>query len=71
VAGNEGGRDRYEPRFHELYQANYRPVLAYAVNRLGPGEDAHDVVADVFATAWRRLPDVPPPPSDRHRGRSR
>jgi RNA polymerase sigma-70 factor, ECF subfamily len=65
VAGNEGGQDRYEPRFRELYQANYRPVLAYAVNRLGPGEDAHDVVADVFAIAWRRLPDVPPPPGDR------
>jgi RNA polymerase sigma factor (sigma-70 family) len=40
-------------------------VLAYVVNRLGPGEDAHDVVADVFTTAWRRVPDIPPPPSDR------
>jgi RNA polymerase sigma factor (sigma-70 family) len=65
LAGDDGGRDRYEPRFRELYQANYRPVLAYVVNRLGPGEDAHDVVADVFTTAWRRVPDIPPPPSDR------
>lgn len=65
MAGDDGGHDRYEPRFHELYQANYRPVLAYAVNRLGPGDDANDAVADVFTTAWRRLPDIPPPPSDR------
>lgn len=65
MTGDDGGRDGYEARFYELYQASYRPVLAYVVNRVGPGEDVNDVVADVFATAWRRLPDVPPPPGDR------
>jgi RNA polymerase sigma-70 factor (ECF subfamily) len=65
VTGDDAGADQRESRFHELYQANYRPVLAYVVNRLGPGDDAHDVVADVFTTAWRRLPDIPQPPSDR------
>jgi RNA polymerase sigma factor (sigma-70 family) len=67
VAGDEGcpDPDRREQRFQELYRSHYRAVLAYAVNRLGPGDDAEEVVADVFTTAWRRLPVIPPPPSDR------
>jgi RNA polymerase sigma-70 factor, ECF subfamily len=65
VTGDDGGKDERESRFYELYQNNYRPVLAYTVNRLGSADDAADVVADVFTTAWRRLPDVPPPPNDR------
>lgn len=65
MTGDDGGKDQRESRFHELYQANYRPVLAYVVNRLGSADDVHDVVAEVFTTAWRRMPDVPPPPNDR------
>lgn len=65
MTGDDGGKDQRETRFRELYQANYRPVLAYVVNRLGSADDVHDVVADVFTTAWRRMPDVPPPPYDR------
>lgn len=65
MTGDDGGKDQRESRFHELYQANYRLVQAYVVNRLGSAADVHDVVADVFTTAWRRLPDVPPPPGDR------
>ena len=57
-------RDR-ERRFAALYQANYRLILAYAVRRVAPGEDAADVVADVFTTAWRRIDQVPGPPADR------
>lgn len=53
-----------EHRFRALYQAYYRAILAYAVRRLRPAEDAADVVADVFTTAWRRIDQVPPPPGD-------
>jgi RNA polymerase sigma-70 factor (ECF subfamily) len=65
VAGTDDGRDQQELRFHRLYQANFGPVQAYAVNRLGTIDDVPDVVAEVFTTAWRRLADVPPAPADR------
>jgi RNA polymerase sigma factor (sigma-70 family) len=65
VAGADQDRDRAELRFRELYQANFRPVQRYAVNRLGAADDVPDVVAEVFAIAWRRLADIPPPPADR------
>lgn len=58
-------RDQRELRFRHLYLANFRPVQGYTVNRLGPADDVPDVVAEVFTIAWRRLADVPPPPSDR------
>jgi RNA polymerase sigma factor (sigma-70 family) len=64
MAGADGADGR-ELRFYRLYQANFRPVQAYAVNRLGMADDVPDVVAEVFTTAWRRLADVPPPPADR------
>jgi RNA polymerase sigma-70 factor (ECF subfamily) len=65
VGGTDDGRDQRELRFQRLYQANFRPVQAYAVNRLGTPDDVPDVVAEVFTTAWRRLADIPPPPGDR------
>jgi len=65
VAGTDEDRDQRELRFHRLYQAYFRPVQAYAVNRLGPVDDVADIVAEVFMTAWRRLADIPPPPGDR------
>jgi RNA polymerase sigma factor (sigma-70 family) len=65
VAGTNDDRDQRELRFDRLYQANFRPVQAYAVNRLGPADDVPDIVAEVFTTAWRRLADIPPPPADR------
>jgi DNA-directed RNA polymerase specialized sigma24 family protein len=65
VRGTEDDRDRQERRFHQLYQVNYRPILAYAVRRVVPADDAGDVFAEVFTTAWRRLADIPSPPSDR------
>lgn len=59
------GDEQRELRFRGLYEANFRPVQAYAVNRLGRPDDVADVVAEVFMVAWRRLADVPPPPGDR------
>jgi RNA polymerase sigma factor (sigma-70 family) len=53
-----------EQRFSSLYREHYRSVQAYAVRRVESQADAADVVADVFATTWRRLPEVPDPPAD-------
>ena len=61
MAGTDEDHDQRELRFRRLYQAYFRPVQAYAVNRLGPVDEVADVVAEVFMTAWRRLADVPPP----------
>lgn len=65
MAGTNEDRDQRELRFHRLYQAYFRSVQAYAVNRLGPVDEVADIVAEVFMTAWRRLADIPPPPGDR------
>ena len=65
VPGMQDHQTQREHRFRLLYEAYYRPVRAYAVRRLGPAEDAADVVADVFTTAWRRIDQIPPAPEDR------
>jgi RNA polymerase sigma factor (sigma-70 family) len=65
VAAPESDHEQRELRFRSLYQANYRPIQAYAVNRLGQADDVSDVVAEVFTTAWRRLSVIPPAPGDR------
>jgi RNA polymerase sigma-70 factor (ECF subfamily) len=49
-----------EQRFRALYAAHFEPILRYALRRVTVGEDAADVVAETFLTAWRRLDDVPP-----------
>ncbi len=65
MPGTEDQQRRRERRFAALYQEHYRPILAYAVRRVAPAEDAADVVADVFTTAWRRIDQVPEAPADR------
>lgn len=46
-------------RFEALFQAGYAPVRRYAHHRGMGAADADDLVADVFAVAWRRLDQVP------------
>ncbi|MEU9884548.1 sigma factor [Sphaerisporangium sp. NPDC051011] len=46
-------------RFVEIYEHAYRPVLAYALRRCQDPDDAADVVAETFMTAWRRIEEVP------------
>jgi RNA polymerase sigma-70 factor (ECF subfamily) len=46
-------------RFRVIYEANYSRILGYAARRTNSPEDASDVVAETFLTAWRRLDDVP------------
>lgn len=52
-------------RFERLYLASYQEISAYVVRRVPDAVEAADVVADVFAVAWRRIDDVPPTPEDR------
>jgi len=65
VTADDDAHDQRELRFCRLYEANFRLVQAYAVNRLARPDDVADVVAEVFMITWRRLADVPPPPNDR------
>jgi RNA polymerase sigma-70 factor, ECF subfamily len=57
VTPRESLRD--EVWFDDLYRANHGAVLAYARRRVN---DPDDVVAEVFATAWRSRDRVPAPP---------
>ncbi|HYN93908.1 MAG TPA: RNA polymerase sigma factor, partial [Pilimelia sp.] len=47
-------------RFEAMYTATFAHILGYAVRRCDCPEDAADVVAETFATAWRRMDAVPP-----------
>ena len=61
----EDDPDQRERRFRLLYEEHYRSIQAYAVRRIGPGDDVADVAAEVFTIAWRRLARIPDPPADR------
>lgn len=57
---------RREDRFEELYVRNHPSIYAFVYRGLaGLGAEVSDVVAEVFAVAWRRLDDVPETPEDR------
>jgi RNA polymerase sigma-70 factor (ECF subfamily) len=52
-------RRERECRFQRLYESHYGAVLAYAQRRTSGAPDAHDIVAETFTVAWRRIDDVP------------
>jgi RNA polymerase sigma-70 factor, ECF subfamily len=52
-------------RFEALYREHYGAIYAYVVRRLEDPGVAPDVVAEVFAVAWRRLAELPEQPEDR------
>ncbi|HEY7280630.1 MAG TPA: sigma-70 family RNA polymerase sigma factor [Actinomycetota bacterium] len=45
--------------FRRLFDAHYHRILGYALRRRDDAQDAADVVAETFLTAWRRLDDLP------------
>ncbi|MEM9612005.1 MAG: RNA polymerase sigma factor [Actinomycetota bacterium] len=49
-----------ETRFRRLFETGYQPLVAYARRRTLNPAAADDVVAETFATAWRRRADLRP-----------
>jgi RNA polymerase sigma-70 factor (ECF subfamily) len=56
--------DRRQQSFDALFESHYDSVVRYCLRRLGPA-DAEDAAAEVFAVAWRRMDQVPPPEAER------
>jgi RNA polymerase sigma factor (sigma-70 family) len=52
-------------RFERCFERNYADIARYCARRTSSHEDAEDAATDVFATAWRRLGDMPGEPDDR------
>jgi RNA polymerase sigma factor (sigma-70 family) len=59
VVADSGGEAARRERFRAVYGASYRPLLGYALRRTATEQDAADVVAETFTTAWRRLDEMP------------
>src|ERR1700733_4670385 len=57
--GGPDGSDERRRRFEEVYAANCGPILGYVLRRTENPDDAADVIAETFLTAWRRLEAVP------------
>ena len=53
-----GTSKRDDGWFDELFRTHATAVYRYFVRRVG-AQEAHDLSADVFATAWRRRADIP------------
>jgi len=58
-------RNERQRRFEAAYTAHHGPVLGYVLRRTSNADDAADVIAETFLTAWRRLEDMPPEPEAR------
>lgn len=57
-----GARSMTGPRdaaFEALFTEHWPAVHAYARRRVATPDDAHDVAAETFAVAWRRVDDIP------------
>lgn len=57
----ERARDIYRDRFESCFRDHHARLLAFAMRRVSGRETAEDVVADVFAVAWRRRDRIPDP----------
>jgi RNA polymerase sigma-70 factor (ECF subfamily) len=55
----QGVAERRE-RFEAVYRELYEPICGYALRRVREPEDAAEVIAETFATLWRRLDRCPP-----------
>ncbi len=57
IVGSTGAMD--EALFRQLFNATYSRLVAYARRRSFDSAEADDVVAEVYAIAWRRRADIP------------
>jgi DNA-directed RNA polymerase specialized sigma24 family protein len=48
-----------QQRFEAVNTAHYPSVLSYVRRRTASPDDAADAIAEIFATVWRRMGDVP------------
>jgi RNA polymerase sigma-70 factor (ECF subfamily) len=55
----QDGLAERQARFEALYAANHAPILGYALRRVTSPDDAADILAETFLTAWRRLDELP------------
>ena len=51
--------DDQRRRFDQVYAVHHAAILGYALRRTGNADDAADVIAETFLTAWRRIDDIP------------
>jgi DNA-directed RNA polymerase specialized sigma24 family protein len=58
VGASPSGREARD-RFELLYGELFAPISGYVVRRVGNPEDAAEVIAETFATLWRRLDSCP------------
>src|SRR6202035_3680251 len=58
-------QDERQRRFEAVYAAHHGPILGYVLRRTSNPDDAADVIAETFLTAWRRLEDMPSDPQAR------
>ena len=54
----QGVAERRE-RFEAIYRELYEPICGYALRRVREPEDAAEVIAETFATLWRRFDRCP------------
>jgi RNA polymerase sigma factor (sigma-70 family) len=54
-----GGIAERRERFEAVYRELYAPVCGYALRRIRQPEDAAELVAETFATLWRRFDTCP------------
>ena len=58
VGVSPSGREARD-RFGLLYGELFTPISGYVARRVGNPEDAAEVIAETFATLWRRLDSCP------------
>jgi len=51
--------DDLRRRFEQVYAVHHAAILGYVLRRTGNADDAADVIAETFLTAWRRIDDIP------------
>jgi RNA polymerase sigma-70 factor (ECF subfamily) len=51
--------DIFRERFESCFRDHYARLLAFTIRRVGRREAAEEVVADIYAVAWRRRDRIP------------